>query len=324
MTPLAALRSRSISVHACVAGACLWAVAASADGAQATRRTAPAGRAAPPPRTAPAPAAPAARAASSTSAIVTRPRSYWTGFRTDLIRQIFDGGFSSNVDADDQFQLLYNSYVEAFSATCSDFLPANRQSVGVRQVRTRLDRNGAVVTEEPLVQGTVQADPRFVPKYQQYAQHLMSSTSGLGAAIRFKQTGSLGDTQNAGLDAFQFVKTEKCDSPATRQLGENLLRGATGEPSLQRASTSATRGTGGAPASPPRFTHIVDACNAEFQGNDAYCKCLGEQFSAVLSPAEEESLAADFKAQVRYNILQPRGDHPLWGRLHARSRTCAK
>jgi hypothetical protein len=317
-------------VRTCLTAAALFLMFAGISEAQTTRRAAPTGRtASPPPRTtsAPPPAAPApskpAPTPAGTGTIVTRPQTYWRNYRTDLIRQIFDGGFGIDVDDDDQFQLLYNSYVEAFSSTCSAYLPANRQSVGVRQVRTRLDRNG-VVTEDPLVQGTVQADPRFVPKYQQYAQHLMSSSSGLSAALRYKRTGSLGDTQDPGLDAFQFVKTEKCDSPATRQLGENLLRGATGEPPLQRASAAAKPGAPGAAASPTRFTHIVDACNAEFVQNSAYCKCLGEQFSAVLSPDEEAALAADFREQVRYNILQPRGDHPLWGRLHARSRTCAK
>jgi hypothetical protein len=263
--------------------------------------------------------------AAAGSGAVARPPDYWRRFRTDIIRQIFDGGFGVDVDDGDEFKLLFNTYVEAFSSNCRAYLPANRQSIEVRQVRTRTDRTGAVTERETLVQGTVQADPRFAAKYRQYGEYLTSAQHGLTTVLRTRGRG-LGDTTDPALDAFQFFKTETCDSAAMKQLGENLLRGATGAPSLQQASASA--GPGGAAGG---FTHIVDACNAYYRSGryapidpNAYCKCLGEQFSAVLSPQEEASIAADFENNVRYNILQPKGDHPLWGRLHERGRSCAR
>ena len=93
----------------------------------------------------------------------------------------------------------------------------------------------------------------------------------------------------------KFFATETGSSAAMRQLGENLLRGATGERSLQDVGGTIAGAAAETDKSlpPGRFTHLVDACNAWLRdpanakyrtGNDtAYCQCLGEKEESVMT-----------------------------------------
>jgi len=276
------------------------------------------------------PATPATASASAAAALVSQPQNYWSGYRTDLIRQVFDGGFGSDVDDDPQFKLLFNTYVEAFSSGCRAYLPAQHESVVVSKVTTRTDRYGNVTQQSREQQGTVEVDSRFASKYRAYGNALSSSANGLSVALGVASgRSSLNDTMAPALDIFQFFKAEACQSPAMRQLGENLLRGATGQRSLQQLSGSA--------ASAPRtFTHFGDACNAYYRDPanaryapaDAtgYCKCLADKYHFVMTPEEEAYFAADFQARFRYNIAQPKNSasHPAWNRLHPVAADCVR
>lgn len=67
-----------------------------------------------------------------------------------------------------------------------------------------------------------------------------------------------------GLDVIKFFKTETCQSAAMRQLGENLLRAATGSCSLQQAGATIAGASAESDKSlpPGRFARFVDGCNA--------------------------------------------------------------
>ncbi len=269
--------------------------------------------------------------------VVQKPQDYWRGYRTDMIREVFDGGFGSDVDLDNQFKLTYNTYVEQFSSTCHAYLPANHQTITVTQTKTRTDGFG-VRDQQTTVKGTVDVDPRFAAKYKQFGEQLTSNGNGLATAIAVASgRSSVSDTMAPALDVLQFFKTEACNTPAMRQLGDNLLRGAHGERSLQQlGATSAPPAVPGMARSPKGFTHLVDACNAFYRDPanaryapadaNAYCACLGQNVQPAMSPQEEAYFAADFEGRFRDNILQPKneGSHPAWGRLHPLARDCAR
>jgi hypothetical protein len=115
----------------------------------------------------------------------------------------------------------------------------------------------------------------------------------------------------------KFFATETGSSAAMRQLGENLLRGATGERSLQDVGGTIAGAAAETDKSlpPGRFAHLVDACNAWLRdpanskyrtGNDtAYCQCLGEKEQNVMTDEEVYYYANDFGARVWRGIAQP-------------------
>jgi hypothetical protein len=241
-----------------------------------------------------------------------------------MIRQVFDGGFGYDVDEDPQFKLAFNTYVEAFSRDCSAYLPAKHETVTVTKVTTRADRFGNVTEQSREQQGTVEVDSRFAPKYRQFGNQLASSANGFRVAVGVSSgRSSVSDTFAPAGDVFQFFKTEKCQSPAMRQLGENFLRGATGQRSLQQAT-----------GAPTTFAHFGDACNAFYRDPKnaryaksdvtSYCTCLADKYRFALSPEEERYFAEDFEGRFRNNILQPKNpeSHPLWNRLHPLAVQC--
>ena len=57
--------------------------------------------------------------------LVRKSRQYWDGYQTDMIREVFDGGFGAAMDENKQFQKVFCTYVEMFSAKFPDCLPAN-------------------------------------------------------------------------------------------------------------------------------------------------------------------------------------------------------
>ena len=133
-----------------------------------------------------------------------------------------------------------------------------------------------------------------------------------------------------GVDMEQFFATESGGSAAMRQMGENLLRGATGQRSLQQDGGTIA----GAAAEtdknlpPGRFAHMVDACNSWLRdpanakyrtANDtAYCQCLGVKEEEVMTEEEVYYYANDFGARVWHGIAQSRQycTDPAWPRLH--------
>ena len=263
--------------------------------------------------------------------LVRKSKAYWDAYQTDIIRQIFDGGFGSDVDEDRRFKLLFCTYVEMFSKKCQAWLPAKHEAVTVTQLTNRkFDDNGNLVSQNSQ-SWTLEVDSRFVPKYNQFSEHLLSSKNSLGPALAVMSgKASVNDMLAPGLDMEKFFATETGPSAAMRQLGENLLRGATGERSLQDAGGTITGAATETDKSlpPGRFAHLVDACNSWLRdpanakyrtGNDtAYCECLGEKEESVMTAEEVYYYANDFGTRVWRGIAQPQQycTDPAWPRLH--------
>ena len=263
--------------------------------------------------------------------LVRKSKAYWDTYQTDIIRQVFDGGFGSDVDEDGRFTLLFCTYVELFSKKCRVYLPANHETVTVTQFTDRKwDDNGNLVGQNSQ-SATVEVDSRFAPKYRQFSEHLGSSKNGLGPAIAVMSgKASVNDMLAPGLDMVKFFATETGPSAAMRQLGENLLRGATGERSLQQSDGTIAGAAAETDKSlpPGRFAHLVDACNSWLRdpanakyrtGNDAaYCQCLGKNEENVMTAEEVYYYANDFESRVWRGIAQPQQycTDPAWPRLH--------
>jgi hypothetical protein len=135
-------------------------------------------------------------------------------------------------------------------------------------------------------------------------------------------------------DMQRFFANHDGKSAAMRQLTENFLRGATGEPSLQQADgkIDGAQAESDKDLPPGRYARLVDAANAYFlqrakadPGNafhssshdTAFCQRLAEQEQAVMSREEEYYYANDFAGRFD-QIMEKRGNcaDPAWPRLH--------
>jgi hypothetical protein len=270
--------------------------------------------------------------------LVRKSKAYWDNYRSDIIRQVFDGGFGSDVDESTQFRVLFTSYVESFSKKCRTYLPSRHETLTVTQVTEKRDRYGNVVSQQNSQPVTVEVDSRFAPKYRKYAASLGSSGENLGTAIGIMSGRVSANTYfDPGQDAVRFFQSESCQSAAMRQLGENLLRGATGQLSLQQAGASIAGASAETDKSAPtgRFTRFIDGCNAFYRDpanaryrkldSDAWCKCLSDQYQYVMTPEQESYYANDYAHRFRGEIAQPResSTDPAWPRLHPAVERCA-
>jgi hypothetical protein len=301
----------------------------------------------PAPWTAPAPPSAAAIAAyrkDSAPAVLASPglvrksQAYWSGYGTDIIRQVFDGGFGYDLGTSPQFQLLFNTYVEFFSKQCRAYLPAHHEAVTITQVTTKRDRYGNVISQQNGQPATVEVDSRFAAKYRQYWKSLTSPQQSLGVALGVMSGRGANAYFDPGTDTIKFFETETCQSAATRQLGENLLRAATGERSLQETGATIAGATAESDKNlpPGRYTHFVDGCNAFFRDpanartapRDAggYCSCLANQYRGVMTAEEEYFYANDFGRRFRNEITQPKelAKDPAWPRLHTAVDKCRR
>lgn len=265
----------------------------------------------------------AAPAQLASKNLVRKSPAYWDAYRTDLIRQVFDGSFSSDMGDLTQFRILFCHYVELYSKQGRPCLPANHEPLTiVHPTVIGKDRDGNVVWETQGRAWTLEVDPRFAKYYEKYNASPLGSWGMPSVEPAF--------------DVEKFFATETCQSAAMRQLGENLLRAAAGDLSLQQAgATIAGAAAETAPSLPPgRFAHLVDACNswlrdpanARFKtGNDTqYCQCLGEKEEKVMTAEEVYYYANDFGSRFRDQILQPKQNttDPEWPRLHPPIEDC--
>ena len=276
--------------------------------------------------------------ATATNGLVRKSKAYWDAYRTDIIRQVFDGGFGSDADSDAQFRILFTSYVEMFSKSCRAYLPAHHEAVTIPQVTAKRNRYGNVVSQQRGQSATVEVDSRFAPNYREYGESLTSSRQGLAGAVG-TMSGRVSPSANLapGLDMDKFFERETCQSAAMRQLGENLLRAATGEPSLQDVGATIVGASAETDKSLPqvRFARFVDGCNAFYHdpANSKYsvshagdwCKCLSEQYRNVMTPDDEYFYANDYGHRFWGEIAQPKAHStdPAWPRLHPAVDKCA-
>jgi len=270
--------------------------------------------------------------------LVRKSRKYWDGFRTDMIREVFDGGFGAAVDENGQFQALFCSYVETFSAKCPDCLPANRQTVLVTQSNNRkFDANGNLINQDVRT-FSIQMDPRFVEKYQQFSKSMSMQGAGIRGVLAAQQSGGiqrvLGDMLAVATDMQKFFADHGGKSAATRQMNENFLRAINGQPSLQQAGgkIEGAEAESDKDLPPGRYARFVDAANSYFReraarspakfGNSsshdtAFCQRLAELCKSHMSREEDYYYANDFEGRFG-PIMGPRQNcpDPAWPQLH--------
>ena len=262
--------------------------------------------------------------------LVRKSTAYWSAYKSDIIRQVFDGGFGSDVDEDGQFHILFTGYVEQFSDSCRAYVPSPFEKETITHT----------VDGQPVSSKEIDVDLRFWPKYHEFSQ-----TGGLSAKSKSDAIGvvtgqtSLSTYLDPAFDIIKFFSTETCKSAAMRQLTENLLRGATGKPSLQTvgASIAGAAAESDTSAAAPRFAHFVDGCNAFFRDPrnsrfapsdpTGYCKCLGDGYQGVMTPAEDVLYANNFEDKFQGGIAQPWGfglskSDPAWPRLNPVAVSC--
>jgi hypothetical protein len=291
--------------------------------------------------------------------LIRKSQAYWDKYGGDLIREIFDGGFATAIDEEPTFQQMFTSYVELYSEKCSAFLPADHKTVTITTTTTF---RGAVVSTSTR---TLEIDSRFVDKYAEFIgiapapgsdkeKEQTAKTLAIAGRMLLNRGGPSHGTSPAdaavllrrftarGLggarDMDKFFETEvRANGPtaAMRQMGENLLRAATGEPSLQEAGAKID----GAEAEtdkdlpPGRFARFIDGANAYYRArakadpirygdrlshNAAFCEILAAKYQNVMTREEEYYYANDFENRFANQIMQPRqssGD-PAWPRLH--------
>jgi hypothetical protein len=273
--------------------------------------------------------------------LVRKSRAYWDTYQSDLIRQIFDGGFGTDIASVREFQFFFTTYVEMFSKDCRAYLPPQHVTIEVTQNLEKTDRYGHTTTEQMGQTGSVEVDSRFAPSYREFGESVTSSSNALAGALavasgRTTVDEVLNPAANRDLDRF-FAK-ESCRSAAMHQLGENLLRAATGKRTLQEVGATIPGAAAETDKSlpPGRYARFVDGCNAYYRdpansrfsmsGSGSYCRCLGEQYQHVMTRDEESLYANDFDRRFNKDIAQPRSvsTNPSWPRLHPAADRCLR
>jgi len=272
---------------------------------------------------------PAAPPSTAPPGLVHKSTAYWSQYKSDIIRQVFDGGFGEDIDEDGQFHVLFTGYVEQFSDSCRAYVPSPFE----KETITHTVDGQAVSSRE------IDIDLRFWPKYHQFGNLGDLSPKSVNTAIGVV-TGrtSLSTYLDPAMDIIKFFSIETCKSAAMRQLTENMLRAATGKPSLQTVGASIPGAEAESDKSPaPRFAHFIDGCNAFFRDPKnarfapsdptGYCQCLSDGYKGVMTPAEDLSYANDFEDKFQHGIAQPWGygsskSDPAWPRLNPVAVSC--
>jgi hypothetical protein len=272
---------------------------------------------------------PAAMPSTAPPGLVHKSAAYWGQYKSDIIRQVFDGGFGEDIDEDGRFHALFTGYVEQFSESCRAYVPSPYEKETITHT----------VDGQPVSSTEIYIDLRFWPKY-----HEFSNLGGFSAKSINTATGvvtgrtSLSTYLDPAFDIIKFFKIETCKSAAMRQLTENILRAATGKPSLQAIGASIPGAAAESDKSPaPRFAHFIDGCNAffrdpknaKFAPSDptGYCQCLSDGYKDVMTPAEDVLYANNFQEKFWGGIAQPWGygsskSDPAWPRLNPVAVSC--
>jgi len=266
--------------------------------------------------------------------LVRKSKAYWDNYDTDMIREVFDGGFGAAIDENKQFQRVFCTYLEMVSAKYPDRLPANHQRLSITwRLNRKFDQYNNLISEDNH-DYTVDMDPRFVAKYQEAHASLTSGSEQLRGIIAAAQPGGAErrnfDMMALARDMQRFLADNGGKSAAARQMNENFLRAVGGEPSLQQAGGKID----GAGAEtdlnlpPGRFARFVDGANAfyrdpanaKYRGrNDTeFCQAMAVRFEFKMSRTEEYYYANDFKARFYDQIIQPKepSNDPNWSLLH--------
>jgi len=270
--------------------------------------------------------------------LVRQSWKYWDAYQHDMIREVFDGGFGAAIIENKEFQKVFCTYVEMFSAKCPDSLPPNHVRVtNIVRTNRKFDKNGTLLSEENH-DYTVDMDPRFEEGYKRCWASLNSKASGLAGVVAAAQPGgvqhTLYDLKTLAANMQRFFADHGGKSAAMRQMSENFVRAVNGDPSLQQAGGQID-GAGAESDKdlpPGKYARFVDGANAYFRekakrgpsylGNSAshdtaLCQRMAELFELYMKPQEEYYYANDFAGRF-LPIMGPRAScpDPAWPTLH--------
>jgi hypothetical protein len=278
--------------------------------------------------------------------LVRKSRAYWEDYQTDMLREVFDGGFGPGIDEDEQFQRVFLTYVGTFSVKCPECLPPNHQTVTVTEITSmtvtenrgwqpgqpEADRYRTNKTEKTYA---VEMDPRFVAKFNQLRAAVNSPGAGLRGLAAIAQPGGVQSVLHDRLamvnDMQKFFADHAGKSAAMRQLTENFLRAVNGEPSLQQSGgkIDGAEAESDKDVLPGRYARFVDGANAfyrdpanaKYKGrNDtAFCQGLAVPYQVKMTPDEQYYYANDFKARFLDQIMQKHWENcsdPEWPVFH--------
>jgi hypothetical protein len=278
--------------------------------------------------------------------LVRKSWAYWDNYQTDMIREVFDGGFGAAMDENEKFQRVFLTYVGTFSAKCPECLPPNHQTVTVNELvgvqvggisGHDTDGMGRLVSSATYRTYTVEMDPRFVAKFNQFHAAVNSLGAGLSGLAAIAQPGGvqsmLHDRVAMVNDMLRFFADHAGKSAAMRQLTENFLRAINGEPSLQQSGgkIDGAQAESDKNLPPGRYARFVDGANAYYReldnrdsafGNSAshdtaFCQRLAELYESYMSPEEQYYYANDFGGRF-IPIMGPHSacSDPAWTELH--------
>lgn len=193
--------------------------------------------------------------------IVYKLDPYWAQYEAfEFTRRIFDGDFDGYADWT-EFKMTFMGLATEYSDTCKAYVNAWQTYERIEDIydRTEFNLDGSRTIHQTRQTKTITVDRRFTPQYAQYGPQVNADMLEKGVVEGFNL-----------LLAYRaqvkyFFEQHACDSATTRQLTENFIRAANGQPSVQEAGLrfAGAAGESDAPTKtgrpPARFTPVANA-----------------------------------------------------------------
>jgi len=246
--------------------------------------------------------------------LVYKNRSYWSQFQaSEELNNLFSGEQVPSVI----HRSFYVSYVNTYSEVCEKYLPPD--SVTFESYRIRQ----SIIGDQKEDVRTIRVAPSFVANYRSYQKDpgiiKLGETShktlrdGIGSLI----SEAMSEFFEPHLGMQAFVTRAGCQSATMRQMSENVLRQALGQPSLQGAAHRIPQAAqeSDAVTKPSRFTRFEDGC-LDYEAGEMkkWCSCLDRVYRGVMTQEERVRYANDHQAWLdEVRNTQPQGRHdPRW------------
>ncbi|TKB79110.1 MAG: hypothetical protein E8D42_06820 [Nitrospira sp.] len=246
--------------------------------------------------------------------LVYKNRSYWSQFQAgEELNTLFSGEQVPSVI----HRSFYVSYVNTYSEVCDKHLPSD--SVTLESYRIRR----SIIGDQKEDVRTVRVHPQFVANYKIYQDDPGFITKWetiqkiLRDGIKSFTSEAMSDYFEPYLGMQKFVKGAGCQSATMRQMSENVLRHALGQPSLHAAGARIPQAAqeSDAVTKPSRFTRFEDGC-LDYEAGEMkkWCSCLDRVYRGVMTQEERVRYANDHQAWLdEVRNTQPQGKHdPRW------------
>lgn len=244
--------------------------------------------------------------------LVYKNQSYWSQFQaSDELDKLFSG---EQVPSSTH-RTFYISYVNTYSEVCGKHLPPDSVTVESSKIRR------SIIGDQKEDVRFIRVDPRFAAKYESYQKDpgFIKKLDTIQEILR-DPIGSFTSAMSEYFEPYfgmqEFLKSAECQGATMRQMSENVLRQATGQPSLQTAGQRIPQAAQESDAviKPAKFTRFVDGC-LEYNAGEKrkWCSCLDRVYQGVLSQEERLRYANDHRAWLDEVSEPPRGkNNPRW------------